>query len=69
MHVFLSVAEAAARQGITRDGFYARLRSHPLPPDAMIGSTRGWLPENIDAYAATIPAPGPTPQRRDEAQR
>ena len=69
MHRYLSITEAAVRQGLTREGFYHRLRHYPLPPDAMIGSTRGWLPENIDAYAATIPAPGPTPQRRDEAER
>ena len=66
MRVFLSVAEAAKRQGITRDGFYVRLRRHPLAPDAMIGSTRGWLPETIDDYAATIPAPGPAPQRQEQ---
>lgn len=59
MQVYLSATEAAVRQGLTREGFYHRLRRYPLPPDAMIGKTKGWLPETIDAHAATIPPPGP----------
>lgn len=28
------------------------------PPDAMIGSVRGWLPETIDAWNERRPGPG-----------
>ena len=62
MRLYLSVTEAAARQGLTREGFYHRLRHYPLPPDAMIGKTKGWLPETIDAFSATIPGRGPAPR-------
>ncbi|RUQ19839.1 XRE family transcriptional regulator [Kocuria sp. HSID16901] len=56
---FLSAAEAAERLGIHKVTFYRR-RPQP-PPDAIIGSTRGWLPETIDAWDATMSKPGPRP--------
>lgn len=55
MHVFLSATEAAERVGITRVSLYKR----GLPePEAMIGQHKGWLPETIDAWEATIPGRG-----------
>ncbi|MFJ4761645.1 helix-turn-helix domain-containing protein [Kocuria marina] len=64
MLVFLSVTEAAARLGLTRDGLIRRLRAYPLEADAMIGTTRGWLPDTLDAWDKTIPGPGPAPRSK-----
>ena len=69
MQVYLSATEAAVRQGLTREGFYHRLRRYPLSPDAMIGKNKGWLPETIDAYSATIPGPGPAPRESDSTTK
>lgn len=56
MQIFLSASEAAERVGIARESLYQR---GSLPePDAMIGNRRGWLPETIDAWDATVPGPG-----------
>lgn len=52
---FLSVGEVAERLGIRN----ASQRGLNLPePDALIGSTRGWLPETIDAWEASRPGRG-----------
>ena len=52
---YLSMTEVAERLGITK-GALARYR---LPdPDALIGRTRGWLPETIDAWNAARPGRG-----------
>jgi len=52
---YLSLAEFAARIGVQRSAL-ARYR---LPePDAMIGATRGWLPDTIDTWNARRPGPG-----------
>lgn len=64
MHIYLSLTEAAVRLGLTKDGVIRRLRTYPLEPDAMIGSTRGWLPETLDAWDKTIPARGVPAARR-----
>lgn len=46
---FLSVKEAAARCGVTVQGFIKR----GMPPaDARIGDVSGWTPETIDAWQA-----------------
>lgn len=65
---FLSVGEVARRLGIEN----ASQRGLNLPePDALIGSTRGWLPETIDAWAAAHPDRGtgggrPRQEARDD---
>lgn len=47
--VFLSVKEAAARCGITVQGFIKR----GMPPaDARIGDVSGWNPDTIDTWQA-----------------
>lgn len=52
MKKFLSRTEVAARVGVKPD----TLGRYNLPePDAMIGGTRGWLPETIDAWNAARP--------------
>ena len=52
---YLSLTEVAERLGVAR-GTLGRYR---LPePDAMIGTTRGWLPETIDAWNASRPGSG-----------
>ena len=52
---YLSSGEVAARLGITLDA----LMHYKLPePDALIGRTRGWLPETIDAWNASRPGRG-----------
>ncbi|MCI1935681.1 MAG: hypothetical protein LKJ44_04215 [Bifidobacteriaceae bacterium] len=57
---FLSVTEIAARLGITTNGVL-NLR---LPePDALIGRTRGWKPETIDAWNAQRPGHGGRPRK------
>lgn len=55
MIVYLSAAEFAARIGVKPDS----LNRYKLPePDAMIGRTRGWLAETIDAWNAARPGRG-----------
>lgn len=53
--VYLSRSEVAERIGVKPD----TLGRYKLPdPDAMIGSTRGWLPETIDHWNASRPGRG-----------
>lgn len=55
MLVFLSVTEVAERLGVSVNS----VKQYRLPePDALIGRTRGWLPETIDAWNATRPGKG-----------
>lgn len=57
MRAYLSRSEVAARIGVKPD----TLGRYKLPePDAMIGATRGWLPETIDAWNANRPGRGRT---------
>lgn len=52
---YLSRAEFAERIGVKSD----TLKRYNLPePDAMIGRTRGWLPETIDKWNASRPGRG-----------
>lgn len=52
---YLSRTEFAERIGVT-PGALSRYR---LPePDAVVGTTRGWLPETVDAWQAARPGPG-----------
>ncbi|WP_288439682.1 AlpA family transcriptional regulator [uncultured Bifidobacterium sp.] len=52
---YLSLTEVAARLGITTGA----LAGYKLPaPDALIGRTRGWLPETIDEWNAARPGRG-----------
>ena len=52
---YLSVTDVARRLGITS----AAVSAYKLPePDAMIGKTRGWLPETIDRWNAGRPGRG-----------
>lgn len=52
---YLSRAEFAARVGLA----VGTLSRYKLPePDARIGTTRGWLPETIDAWQAARPGRG-----------
>ncbi|VEG58142.1 putative transcriptional regulator [Mycolicibacterium aurum] len=50
---YLSRTEVAERIGVKPD----TLGRYKLPePDAMIGATRGWLPETIDAWDRQRPS-------------
>jgi hypothetical protein len=52
---YLSRTELAERIGVKPD----TLSRYKLPePDAMIGATRGWLPETVDAWNAARPGRG-----------
>lgn len=52
---YLSLAQVAERIGVQRD----TVKGYALPePDAMIGTTRGWLPETIDTWNAARPGRG-----------
>lgn len=52
---YLTASEFAARIGVKTD----TLNRYTLPePDAMIGRTRGWLPETVDAWNASRPGKG-----------
>lgn len=52
---YLSLTEVASRLGITTGA----LAGYKLPePDALIGRTRGWLPETIDSWNAARPGRG-----------
>jgi hypothetical protein len=55
MQTFLSRTEFAERIGVQS----ATLGRYKLPePDARIGTTRGWLPETVDAWNAARPGRG-----------
>lgn len=52
---YLGVTDVARRLGIST----AAVSAYKLPePDAMIGRTRGWLPETIDQWNANRPGRG-----------
>lgn len=52
---YLSVTDVAKRLGIST----AAVSAYKLPqPDALIGRTRGWLPETIDQWNAQRPGRG-----------
>jgi hypothetical protein len=52
---YLSRAEVAERIGVKPD----TLSRYRLPePDAIIGATRGWLAETVDAWNADRPGRG-----------
>ncbi|MBT1166763.1 hypothetical protein [Bifidobacterium simiarum] len=52
---FLSLKEIGERLGIVNPAS----KGYRLPePDALIGRTRGWLPETIDAWNASRPGRG-----------
>ncbi|KAA8828303.1 hypothetical protein [Bifidobacterium tissieri] len=52
---YWGVTDVARRLGIST----AAVASYRLPdPDAMIGRTRGWLPETIDEWNANRPGRG-----------
>lgn len=53
--MYLSRADVAERLGVKPD----TLSRYKLPaPDAMIGTTRGWLAETIDEWNAARPGRG-----------
>lgn len=55
MIVYLSVGDVAERIGVTP----AAIARYKMPePDALIGKTRGWLPETIDTWNASRPGRG-----------
>ena len=52
---YLSVTDVAKRLGIST----AAVSAYKLPqPDALIGRTRGWLPDTIDQWNANRPGRG-----------
>ncbi|MFQ6214357.1 hypothetical protein ACLMJI_09745, partial [Bifidobacterium longum] len=52
---YLSLKEVGERIGTSNPA----ARGYHLPePDALIGTTRGWLPETIDAWNAAPPGRG-----------
>ncbi|MGR4009215.1 XRE family transcriptional regulator [Leucobacter sp. 1207-22] len=52
---YLSLKELAERIGVEQ----RTASKYKLPePDAMIGTTRGWLPETVDAWNAGRPGRG-----------
>ena len=52
---FLSLKEVGERLGVKNPA----AKGYNLPePDALIGATRGWLPETIDRWNAARPAAG-----------
>jgi len=55
MQRYLSRAEFAERVGLA----VGTLSRYNLPdPDALVGRTRGWLPETIDTWQANRPGRG-----------
>lgn len=59
-HRYLSRADVADRIGVKPN----TLSRYILPePDALIGETRGWLPETIDAWHAARPGHGGRPSK------
>lgn len=66
MRTYLSRAEFAERVGVKPDS----LGRYKLPePDAMIGTTRGWKPETVDAWHAARPGKGAGAGRKPGAHR
>ncbi|NEG89800.1 helix-turn-helix transcriptional regulator [Bifidobacterium aerophilum] len=62
---YLSLTEIAQRLDVTK-GALARYR---LPePDALTGTTRGWLPETIDQWNAQRPGKGGRPRKQKETE-
>ena len=53
---FMSLSDLAKRLGITTAAA-AQARRLP-PPDVLVGSTRGWRPETIEAWIPTRPGKG-----------
>lgn len=52
---FLSLKEVGERLGVKNPA----AKGYNLPePDALIGATRGWLPETIDRWNAARPGRG-----------
>lgn len=52
---YLSRAQLAERIGVA----VGTLSRYKLPePDAMVGTTRGWLPETVDAWNEGRPGKG-----------
>ena len=52
---YMGVPDVANRPGIST----AAVSAYKLPqPDALIGRTRGWLPETIDRWNAARPGRG-----------
>ncbi len=53
--IYLSASEVAERIGVTKSA----ISRYKMPaPDALIGKTRGWLPETIDTWHANRPGRG-----------
>lgn len=62
---YLSGAEAARRLGIKPDTWSSyRSRKRTPQPDAWIGDIPGWLPETVDAMAASRPGQGARTDKR-----
>lgn len=60
---YLSASEVADRLGIDRSA----ISRYRMPdPDALIGKTRGWLPETIDEWHANRPGHGGRPRKDQE---
>lgn len=52
MH-FLSLAEFAERVRLSQNTIKSYYRKELLPPpDAILGRSRGWLPETVDAWSS-----------------
>lgn len=63
MERYLSRTELADRIGVKPD----TLGRYKLPePDAMIGTTRGWTVETIDAWNASRPGRGASAGRKSD---
>lgn len=59
---YLSASEVAERLGIHRSA----ISKYKMPePDALIGTTRGWLPATIDEWNAARPGRGARTDLRD----
>lgn len=64
MITYLSRTELAERIGVKPD----TLSRYKLPePDAMIGSTRGWTVETVDAWNAARPGKGAGAGRKPQS--
>ena len=51
----LSVTDVARLLGVTQQ---AVTQANLPPPDVLVGSTRGWRPETIEAWIPTRPGKG-----------
>ena len=66
MITYLSRSEVAKRIGVQPN----TLAHYKLPdPDAIIGRTRGWLPETIDTWNASRPGRGNWRNRKEPTPR